>query len=135
MHNLIQREISSFVLENLEVFPAVVILGSRQCGKSTLIKMMAKELKEYLYLDLQDREDLVKLVEPGLFFSNNQNSTICLDEIQNMPQLFSILRSEIDKDRRNGRFILLGSASQGWNHRLRHFFCIRSYASSELSIR
>ena len=47
-----------------------------------------------------------------LFFRANQDVTICLDEIQLAPQLFSILRSEIDRYRHPGRFILLGSASQ-----------------------
>jgi len=42
----------------------------------------------------------------------NPNATICIDEIQLSPNLFSTLRSVIDKNRRNGRFILLGSASQ-----------------------
>lgn len=47
-----------------------------------------------------------------LFFQANQDVTICLDEIQLVPELFSVLRSEIDRNRRLGRFILLGSASQ-----------------------
>jgi predicted AAA+ superfamily ATPase len=47
-----------------------------------------------------------------LFFQSNQHATICLDEIQLVPHLFSMLRSEIDRHRRPGRFILLGSASQ-----------------------
>lgn len=112
MHKLIARDIESFVNENLSVFPAVVILGPRQCGKSTLVKMLFPNLKEYLYLDLQNINDLNKLREPMLFFQANQDVTICLDEIQLLPELFSILRSVIDDNRRPGRFILLGSASQ-----------------------
>ena len=98
--------------EYLNVFPAVVILGSRQCGKSTLIRMMSEELPEMLYLDLQNRADYAMLSEPTLFFRNNADKIVCLDEIQQVPELFSVLRSEIDRDRRNGRFILLGSASR-----------------------
>lgn len=112
MHKLISRKEESFIQENLKVFPAVVILGPRQCGKSTLIKMLSESLTNFLYLDLQNRDDLAKLNEPGLFFTANENKTICLDEIQLIPELFSILRSEIDRNRRNGRFILLGSASR-----------------------
>jgi len=112
MHRLIQRQLGSIVLQHLGVFPAVVILGPRQCGKSTLVKMLAENIKPFVYLDLQDYEDLNKLWEPNLFFDANSEAVICLDEIQQAPHLFSVLRSAIDKNRRNGRFILLGSASQ-----------------------
>ena len=112
MHKLIDRNIESFVNENLNVFPVVTILGPRQCGKSTLVKMLYQNSVNYLYLDLQNLDDLNKLREPMLFFQANQDVTICLDEIQLVPELFSVLRSEIDRNRRPGRFILLGSASQ-----------------------
>lgn len=108
----IKRGVQDFVIQNLSVFPAVAILGSRQCGKSTLVKMMSAKKDNFLYLDLQNRDDLAKLSEPTLFFTHNADKTICLDEVQLKPDLFGILRSEIDRDRRNGRFILLGSASR-----------------------
>jgi len=115
MHNLheyIKRRLESDIYKRLDVFPAVLILGSRQCGKSTLVKRLAEKQENFLYLDLQNLADLNKLSEPQLFFEANRNAVICLDEIQLTPHLFSVLRSEIDRDRRTGRFILLGSASQ-----------------------
>jgi predicted AAA+ superfamily ATPase len=77
-----------------------------------MVKMLTKSMNPYIYLDLQDYEDLNRLSDPNLFFEVNRDATICLDEIQQVPALFSVLRSVIDKHRRNGRFILLGSASQ-----------------------
>jgi uncharacterized protein len=112
MHKLINREARSKLLQYLDIFPAVAILGPRQCGKSTLAKMVSKELSSFLYLDLQNRDDLARMNEPSLLFSANQEKTICIDEIQLMPNLSSILRSEIDKNRLQGRFLLLGSASR-----------------------
>lgn len=112
MQKLIHRSIEGFVLQNIMQFPAVAILGSRQCGKSTLVKMIADKFSNFLYLDLQNRDDLAKLSEPSLFFKNNADKTICLDEIQLQPQLFSVLRTEIDRYRKPSRFILLGSASR-----------------------
>jgi len=112
MHKLINRNCEPFIKENLRVFPAVVILGPRQCGKSTLVKMIAKDLPNFLYLDLQNRDDLAKLNEPGLLFKANKEKIICLDEIHLVPDLFSVLRSEIDSYRQKGRLILLGSASR-----------------------
>ena len=111
LHDFIERRLMSDVYKRLNIFPAVLILGSRQCGKSTLVKMIANGRKDFIYLDLQNMADLNKLSEPQLFFDANKDAVICLDEIQLIPQLFSALRSEIDRNRRPGRFILLGSAS------------------------
>jgi uncharacterized protein len=112
MHEIIPRKIESFVLKNLSVFPAVALLGPRQCGKSTLARILSPGIPEFLYLDLQDPADFNKLSDPNLFFKSNENATICLDEIQWVPELFSVLRSVIDRNRKPGRFILLGSASR-----------------------
>jgi len=112
MHDLIRRKLESTVIQHLGVFPAVAILGPRQSGKSTLVKMLAESMNPFVYLDLQNYEDLNKLTEPNLFFESNREAVICLDEVQLVPHLFSALRSVIDKNRRNGQFIILGSASQ-----------------------
>lgn len=112
MHDFIRRQLESTVLQHLEVFPAVAVLGPRQSGKSTLVKMLAQNMNPFVYLDLQDYADLNKLTEPNLFFEANREAVVCLDEVQLVPHLFSVLRSAIDKNRRNGRFIILGSASQ-----------------------
>jgi predicted AAA+ superfamily ATPase len=61
---------------------------------------------------LQNLEDLNKLNDPLLFFNSNAQKIICLDEIQLIPELFSVLRSVVDENRQNGRFILLCSASR-----------------------
>jgi predicted AAA+ superfamily ATPase len=92
--------------------PAVAILGPRQCGKTTLAKRFG-ELQSggYIYLDLESPRDRAKLVDAESYFELNQDKLVIIDEAQLMPELFSILRSVIDANRRNGRFLLLGSAS------------------------
>ena len=112
MHLFIQRDLIKHLKQYLDIFPAVAVLGPRQCGKSTLIKSLNQYFDEVLYLDLQRESDLNKLLEPELFFETNTDKLICLDEIQLVPKLFSVLRSVIDSNRVNGKFILLGSASQ-----------------------
>jgi uncharacterized protein len=112
MQRFVHRDIERAITKYMGIFPAIAILGPRQSGKSTVIKQLASTFPSFLYLDLQSREDLNKITEPYLFFEANKNATICLDEIQMVPDLFSILRSVIDKDRANGKFILLGSASR-----------------------
>jgi predicted AAA+ superfamily ATPase len=112
MHDFIQRDLLKHLRKYLTIFPAVAILGPRQCGKSTLVKSLSQHFDEILYLDMQKESDLNKLLEPELFFETNADKIICLDEIQLVPKLFSVLRSVIDSNRINGKFILLGSASQ-----------------------
>ncbi len=51
------------------------------------------------------------LSEPALFLEQHREQTVILDEVQRLPDLFPVLRGLIDRDRRPGRFILLGSAS------------------------
>jgi len=111
MHGYIQRAVEIELRQALGRSPVVAILGPRQCGKSTTAKMLLRDSPS-VYLDLQDRVDRNKLTEPELFFDHYRDKLICLDEIQLMPEFFSVLRSEIDKDRRPGRFLILGSASR-----------------------
>ena len=112
MYGLINRKISDLLEKYLQIFPAVAILGPRQCGKSTLIKMYAEDKENFLYIDLQNRIDRQKIEDPFMFFQLNEQETICLDEVQLLPDIFSDLRAEIDRVRKPGRFILLGSASR-----------------------
>lgn len=112
MHSFIERDLLNHLKKYLDIFPAVAILGPRQCGKSTLIKSLDKNFDNIIYLDLQRESDLNQLLDPELFFNSNNHKIICLDEIQLVPKLFSILRSVIDSNRVNGKFILLGSALQ-----------------------
>ncbi|QBN19866.1 ATP-binding protein [Flavobacterium nackdongense] len=112
MHDFIHRKIEATVQQYLKIFPVVAVLGPRQCGKSTLVKTLAAHWGDSLYLDLQSDGDLAKLDQPSFFFESNANKIICLDEIQLVPQLFSVLRSVVDKNRHNGKFVLLGSASR-----------------------
>lgn len=112
MRDFIARKAAATVRQYLKIFPVVAILGPRQCGKSTLVKALAENWSTSLYLDLQSDDDLAKLNQPTYFFQSNADKIVCLDEIQRVPQLFSVLRSVVDKNRQNGKFILLGSASR-----------------------
>ncbi|HPD64772.1 MAG TPA: ATP-binding protein [Bacteroidia bacterium] len=109
---MIQREI----LQKIELlkngFPAIAILGPRQCGKTTLAKYLADQIPSSIYLDLETDIDRLKLSKPELFFEANKNSIFFIDEIQMLPDLFRHLRSVIDKNAVNGQFFLLGSASR-----------------------
>jgi len=66
----------------------------------------------HVFLDLQDRADRGKLNEPELFLEQHRDHLVCLDQIQLTPDLFPVLRVEIDRAQRPGRFLILGSASR-----------------------
>lgn len=106
------RSVLTEINNYLHHFPAVAILGPRQCGKSTLAQHVISQNKESVYLDLQKRSDLNRLTDPEMFFKINKNKLICLDEIQKLPGIFNDLRSTIDENNRNGQFLILGSASR-----------------------
>jgi len=109
----IKRNIETRILNLLEYFPALAILGSRQVGKTTLAKEILKQLsKESVYLDLENPVDNAVLDHPFEFIQAVKDKTVVIDEIQRRPDLFPILRSAIDSYRINGRFIILGSASK-----------------------
>ncbi len=96
----------------LSQFPAVGIMGPRQCGKTTLARMiMAEKGESATYIDLERPSDLGKLSDPELYLSSMADRLVVIDEVQRLPELFALLRSLIDIDRRPGRFLLLGSAS------------------------
>lgn len=109
---MIHRSITSVLLEVIEYFPVLGIVGPRQVGKTTLAKYLIEKLeKDSIYLDLENPRDAARLEDPVLFFERNIDRCVVLDEIQRMPELFPILRSMIDLKREPGRYIILGSAS------------------------
>lgn len=109
--NAIPRQLLQDAKERLEFSPAVVLLGPRQVGKTTLSKMIAAEYPGAISLDLQLAGDREKLAHGSGFLQANRDKLIVLDEVQYVPEVFAQLRPEIDALRRPGRFLLLGSAS------------------------
>jgi len=93
---------------------AVAILGPRQVGKTTLALEIARDT-DSVYIDLELPGDSQKLDDPEFYFAQHMGKLIVIDEVQRKPELFRILRSQIDRNRRAGhrntQFLLLGSAS------------------------
>jgi uncharacterized protein len=106
-----KRHLEQKINNLLTMFPVVALVGSRQCGKSTLAKQLRPDWK---YYDLESPDDYQLISsDPVAFFALHRNHVI-IDEIQQYPELFKILRGVIDGDRgAKGRFILTGSSSPG----------------------
>lgn len=109
-----ERRLFTVLDERLGEVPAVVLLGPRQVGKTTLALELGTK-RHALYLDLESQQDLAKLDEPELYLADHLDQLVILDEIHRAPGLFPVLRGLIDRARRRGRtaglYLLLGSAS------------------------
>ena len=109
-----QRHTDQTVLSALDSQAAVVLLGPRQVGKTTLALKIADQ-RTSVYLDLERGADRQILTEPDLYLDEQVGKLVILDEVQQMPDLFKTLRGQIDMRRRKGvrtgQFLLLGSAS------------------------
>jgi len=109
-----KRQTHHFVQSALESQAAVVLLGPRQVGKTTLALDIASE-QPSVYLDLERDADRQILTEPDLYLDEQAGKLVILDEVQQMPGLFKSLRGQIDQRRRAGfragQFLLLRSAS------------------------
>jgi predicted AAA+ superfamily ATPase len=118
---MIPRVAKARLLDLLQRFPAVALLGPRQAGKTTLALSLEDQLRpQALYLDLELPSDRAKLADPELYLSQHRDRLVILDEIHRLPDIFQTLRSLIDRRRRTGRkvsqFLLLGSASMDLMH-------------------
>ena len=89
--------------------PGVVVLGPRQCGKTTLARQVAAE-RDSVFFDLENPDDLSALQNPMLALESLRGLVV-LDEAQRCPELFPVLRVLMDREGAPAKFLLLGSAS------------------------
>ena len=111
---ILPRQAQSLVQRLLDANPAVLLLGPRQVGKTTLARTIADE-RDGVYVDLERPRDLAKVSDIEQYCALHAGRLIVLDEVHRTPELFAPLRSIIDDRRRTGQrsahFLLLGSAS------------------------
>lgn len=107
---MIERlRIKSAVKDALRRSPVTLLVGPRQCGKSTLARTFVGE-DELNYFDLEDPVGLARLAEPMTALAPLRG-TVVIDEVQRRPELFPVLRVLVDRPRAPARFLILGSAS------------------------
>lgn len=101
---MIRRDLETMVLKRLGQFPCVALIGPRQVGKTTLARAIAANLGDKaLYLDLENPEDRRRLDDPTAFLTTQNDKLVILDEIHRSPEIFTVLRGQIDERRRRGQ--------------------------------
>lgn len=111
---MIDRNLKTRLLRQLRDNAAVVLIGPRQIGKTTLAMEVTKDLNAE-YRDLENPEHRAQVEDINLFVKAFPGSLVILDEVQHVPEIFAPIRGIIDERRRrgreNGQFLFLGSSS------------------------
>ena len=97
-------------LTALDRSPAVLVHGPRQCGKTTLARMIG-EARGHAYIDFNLPAARANARNDPDGFAASLRDRVVLDEVQYAPELFAALRVEIDRDRAPGRFLMTSSSN------------------------
>lgn len=105
---MLTRSAQKDILQGAQEFPVIAILGPRQSGKTTLVQAI---FNKHVYLSLEDLDIRAAAnQDPRTFLIANQNEHgIIIDEFQYVPQLLSYIQTIVDKEQKNGYFVLTGS--------------------------
>ncbi len=107
--DLYPRYIEPRVLESLTDTPVVLIHGPRQCGKTTLARLVG-DVRGFTYLSFDDDVQRSAAQADPVGYVADLPEQVILDEVQRVPELFTSLKAAVDGQRKPGRFILTGSA-------------------------
>jgi predicted AAA+ superfamily ATPase len=105
----IQRLLSSVLKEASRQFPAVLVTGPRQAGKTTFLLHEAGKTSDYVSFD-DPLERNFAITDPNGFLDRFTKRPVILDEVQYVPEIFPYLKIRIDRDReKTGKWLLTGS--------------------------
>ena len=103
---MIERTLKIKLLNIINKYPIVTLTGPRQSGKSTLLKT---SFPTYQYISLEDPDiRLFATEDPRGFLATYPDKTI-IDEAQRVPELFSYIQTHVDKENKEGMYLLAGS--------------------------
>lgn len=103
----IKRDIEDKIISISKEYSCILITGPRQVGKTTVLRQLMDDIREYVTLDDMDERSLAKR-DPAMFLQIH-STPIMIDEVQYAPELFSYIKMEIDKGAAPGTYWLTGS--------------------------
>ena len=103
----IKRDIEDKIISLSKEYSCILITGPRQVGKTTVLRQLMDDNREYVTLDDMDERSLAKR-DPAMFLQIH-STPIMIDEVQYAPELFSYIKMEIDKGAESGTYWLTGS--------------------------
>jgi len=101
------RALARTILKALKSFPAIVVTGPRQSGKTTLLKMLFS--KTHRFVTLEDPDIRIRAREDPLHFLEQYRPPVIIDKIQYVPELLSYIKTRIDQNRKPGQWLFTGS--------------------------
>lgn len=101
------RILAKTILRAIKSFPAIVVTGPRQSGKTTLLKMLFT--RTHHFVTLEDPDVRMRAKEDPLAFLEENRPPIIIDEIQYAPELLSYIKTRIDQNRQPGQWLFTGS--------------------------
>mgnify|MGYP001566199742 CR=1 FL=1 len=104
---MLSRKLKHTLLEAAKTFPAMVVTGPRQSGKTTLLKSIFGAT--HTYLSLENPDVRLRAKEDPIGLLKQYKDPVIFDEIQYVPELFSYIKDSIDANRTPARFVLTGS--------------------------
>ena len=108
------RILTRSLLKALKSFPAVVVTGPRQSGKTTLVHTLLQNT--HSYVNLEDPDVKLRAIEDPRGFLENLTMPVILDEIQYVSEILPYIKSKIDSRRKAGQWILTGSQNFSLMH-------------------
>lgn len=108
---MINRNIASVLVDTLATHPVVLLQGARQVGKSTLALSLANGPYKARYLTLDEASVLTAARTDPAAFIGGLDGPVVIDEVQRAPELLLAIKMAVDKERRPGQFLLMGSAN------------------------
>ncbi len=110
------RVLEKTILKAIKTFPAIVVTGPRQSGKTTLFKMLFS--KTHTLVSLEDPDIRIRAKEDPIGFLNQYLPPLIIDEIQYVPELLSYIKTRIDENRKPGQWLFTGSQNSILMHNI-----------------
>lgn len=108
---MIRRQAYNQILDSLDLFPVILVIGARQVGKSTLVSQLEKEGRLNTSLSLDDLNILAAAKADPHGFVESLSTPAAIDEIQRCPELIIAIKKHVDTNKKTGQFIITGSAN------------------------